>query len=113
MNTDKAEEMNAEYAPMFWGINYILCGVVFVQRAMHLWGTLRSRPTDMLGVAVGGLVSLYCFLPLWAGRIFRRRLKGELEKSSMSTQTFSVCDWRIAQLLFIAYMGILVLGIRS
>jgi len=113
MDTEKADEMNAGYVPAFWGLDYTACGMVFLLRAVHLWGPMQSRPMEVSGLTLGGLALLYCFLLLWVARNFRRRLKGEMEKGSMSTRTFVVCDLRIAQLLLIAYMGMALFDIRS
>jgi hypothetical protein len=113
MTTGQADEKNAEYAPMYWVIDYVLSGAVFLQRAMLLWRPLQNRPIDVLQIVDGGLMMLYCFLPVWAGRSFKRMLKRESENEALSMRTFTICDWRIAQLLLITYLAMLLFGIRS
>jgi hypothetical protein len=111
MDTDLDAEKNFEYAPMCWVISYFLSGVVFLQHLDHLW-MVRTRPTDVLGMVFGALTLIYSFLPVLIGRAFRRRLKNGLANGSLTLQTFRSCDWGIAQLVFFAYLGMLLFGMR-
>lgn len=109
----RGDERGVEYAPLYWKINYFFCGMTFVERLLHGWKVLRTSPADPLEITTSVLTALFCFMPLLLGRSFLKRLKGELEKELLSPRIYDICNWRIAQLLFIAYLAMLVFGMRS
>ncbi|HVN93507.1 MAG TPA: hypothetical protein VMT38_07420 [Terracidiphilus sp.] len=112
MESAQTEAKKAVRAPMYWQLDYVLAGVVFVVRASLVWKHLQSHPAEALALFYGGLATLYSLLPVIVGRSFRRLLKKRLETDSLSIQTFSVCDWRIAQLLYVAYLGMLLFSVQ-
>jgi hypothetical protein len=112
MDTEQEAVENAEYAPVFWALNYFFCGALLLERIVRFWTPLRSHPIDVPGIVTGGLTLLYSLLPVLAGRTFRRKLKKELVNGTLGSRTFEMCDWRIAQLLTIVYMGMLLFTMR-
>lgn len=104
---------NTQYARTYWVINCVLCGVVFLERLGVLWKSVHVDPSDLLELVPSCLAVLYVFLPLLATWQFRRLLSRELQKDLLSARTFEICDWRIAQLLFLTYMGLLVFNMHT
>jgi hypothetical protein len=104
---------NTEYARIYWVIDCALGGAVILERSTLFWKPLHAVPIDLLGLLFGGLSIGYCILPILMGQLFRRLLKRELEKESLSMRMFEICDWRIAQLLFAVYLGMLLFNFRA
>lgn len=113
MEAEDVAAKNAEYARIYWVIDFALSGAALLERSTLFWKPLHAVPIDLLGLLFGGLSVLYCLFPLVMGQLFRRLLKRELEKESLSMRMFEICDWRIAQLLFAVYMGMLIFKVRA
>jgi hypothetical protein len=113
MSSEQASEKHAEYATMYWRLNYFLCGATFFERMAHGWRVLQARPIDAFDVTTAALTLLYCLLPLLLARGFRKLLKSHLESDLLSLETYDMCNRRMPQLLFVAYVGMLAFGIRS
>ncbi len=108
MEAEDAARKGAEYARMYWVIDCALSGAAFLERATLFWKSTHVVPIYLLELLLVGMSILYCFLPLLMGQLFRRLLKRELEEKSLSIRMFEICDCRIAQLLFVVYMGMLI-----
>jgi hypothetical protein len=113
MDGKDAALSNTVYTKSFWVMDYLFAGVVFLKRIKQLTEIWPGRPFDSLSIVTDILVLLYCFIPLLAGIWFRRLLKAELHGEMMSTRTYVICDWRIAHLLFIVYLGMMIFSQRA
>ena len=111
MDSKEAALSGTEYTKMYWGADYLLAGVVFLYRSTSLVEViLHGQPYDVQKIFMSGLSLVYCFLPLILGVAFRKLLKRELDRELLSTRTYLICNWRIAQLLFIVYIGMMLFG---
>jgi uncharacterized membrane protein YozB (DUF420 family) len=113
MESKEAALSGTEYTRMYWIMDYFFAGVVFLIRMKQLAEIWSRRPLDSLSIVTNSLGLLYCFLPLLVGIWFRRTLKAELHREMMNTRTYVICNWRIAQLLFIVYLGMLIFSERA
>jgi hypothetical protein len=113
MEIEDAALNNTEYARAYWVIDCVFCGVVFLERMLDFWKSVHTAPSDLLGWVPHCLAILYVFFPLLAAYQFRRLLKRESQRELLSARMFAICDWRIAQLLFLAYMGLLIFNMRT
>jgi len=112
MKSKEAALSGTEYTRMYWIADYMLAGIVFLVRMIQLAEIWSRRPIDSLNIFTSSLGLLYCFLPLLVGIAFRRLLGAEMQREMMGTRTYVICNWRIAQLLFIVYLGMLIFSER-
>ena len=112
MDIEEAASNNTQYTGAYWVIDCVFCGEVSLERMFTFWKSAHVVPSDPWGWFQPCLAMVYVFLPLLVGYQFRRLLKRELQKELLSARMFAICDWRIAQLLFLAYMGLLIFNMR-
>ena len=108
MGSDDRALQNTEYAGMYWVIAYLLALVAFLVRASYEWKAAHAHPFEWNDAVLAGMGLIYSFFPVILGLAFRRTLRKERARDLLSERTYSICNFRIAQLLFFAYLGMIV-----
>jgi len=98
---------NIEYAGMYWVIVYVMAPFALLFRAGFEWKVARLHPFGWIDAVLACVGLVYCLFPLSLGLAFRRALRKERDRDLLSERTYSICSFRIAQLLFIVYLGMM------
>jgi len=107
MDIEEAASKDAQFKGLWWVIAFVWCGLVFIERITDFKRSDHVVPVEPLQWVWRGSAVLFCLLPLVASYSFRRLLKREMEKGSLSARMFAMCDWGIALLVSSAYLGML------
>lgn len=94
--------------PELWHAAYMMLVFALLSRGLHAWPEINGRPLGWesgLQIAVDLLI---CPTPLLVGLAFKRRLKSEVAKNLMNLRAFKICDFRIAQVVILAYIAMVL-----
>jgi hypothetical protein len=106
---DKALK-GTEKAGTLWSIVYVLAALGFLRRMFDLWFACHELPFRWRAPIDSGFDMLFLPLPLLVGMAFRGLLKKELGKDLLSPRTYEICEYWVALLLLVVYMGMMSYG---
>jgi hypothetical protein len=87
-----------------WGAVFMMLIFALSARVFHAWQHLAGRPLTVQDAVPVGIDLLICPVPLLMGFAFRKMLRSELDKSSLNRRAYKICNFRIAQILVLAYV---------
>lgn len=94
--------------PELWSAVYMMLVFAILSRALHALPQLKAQPIGWETAIQVGIDLLICPAPLLVGLAFRQRLKSEVSKNLMGLRTYKICNFRIAQLVILAYIAMVL-----
>jgi hypothetical protein len=95
-------------APELWGAVYMLLVFAVLVRALRAWERYGAAPIGWQELVTIGVDLLICPAPLLVGLAFRRLVTRELGDSRLNARTYTICNFRIAQLLILTYVSMVL-----
>jgi hypothetical protein len=94
--------------PELWGAVYMMLAFAVLSRALRAWQQWSGHPFGWELLVNVGLDLLICPAPLLMGYAFRKLVTRELGKNHLSSRTYRICNYRIAQMLVVSYIAMVL-----
>lgn len=106
-STDSALRGTAA-TPELWHAVYMMLVFAILARVLHAWPQVTGHPVGWETAVQIAVDVLICPAPLLVGLAFKRRLKSEVSKNLMGPRALKICDYRIAQVVILAYVAMVL-----
>ncbi|MDR3774337.1 MAG: hypothetical protein P4L26_13360 [Terracidiphilus sp.] len=92
--------------PELWTAVYLMLVFDLCFRALRAWTQLDGKPIGWQEAVHIGVDLLVCPAPLLMAISFRKLLREEMSRNQLSSRSFTICNFWIAQLLVLVYVAL-------
>lgn len=94
--------------PELWTAVYLMLVFDLCFRALRAWTTMGGKPIGWQDAVHIGVDMLVCPAPILIGMSFRKLLREEMSRNQLSSRTFTICNYWIAQMLVLVYVALVL-----